>query len=52
LLDNSEDTGIAVMLRERGYDCRSCGTCDTTTHVPETWTEFYGQRRLVVTIGT
>ncbi|CAM9424263.1 unnamed protein product [Phaeothamnion confervicola] len=45
LLDNSEDAAVAVFLRQRGYDCKSCGVTDTVTYVPSALPDFYGQRR-------
>lgn len=47
LLDTSPCEGMVVLLRQRGYDARSCGVVDAVTCVPSTLGEFYGQRRWV-----
>ncbi|CAM9734345.1 unnamed protein product [Ectocarpus sp. 12 AP-2014] len=45
LLDSSPNEGLLVLLRQRGFDVRSCGTADGVTCVPCSWIEFYAQRR-------
>ncbi|CAB1114147.1 unnamed protein product [Ectocarpus sp. CCAP 1310/34] len=45
LLDSSPSEGLLVLLRQRGFDVRSCGTADGVTCVPCSWIEFYAQRR-------
>ncbi|CAN0251919.1 unnamed protein product [Ascophyllum nodosum] len=45
LLDTSPSEGLLVLLRQRRFDVRSCGLVDAVTCVPNSWLEFYGQRR-------
>lgn len=45
LLDTSPNDGMLVLLRQRGFDVRSCGMVRGVTCVPNSWLEFYAQRR-------
>eukprot|EP00752_Nemacystus_decipiens_P001489 g1463.t1 len=45
LLDTSPSEGLLVLLRQRDFDVRACGVADGVTCVPNSWLEFYAQRR-------
>lgn len=45
LLDTCPNEGLLVLLRQRGFDVRACGVADAVTCVPNSWLEFYAQRR-------